>query len=405
MNGGRTNTQDLFDAARSRWAEHLDLLHRLVDIPSHATTPGGTDEVAAEITPLLVELGYAIETVDQAPLPEAMRWVERILIPGQHQEDLGQTYLAVKDNESSTRIQLLGDLDTAYPDTAHRAFPIRVEGDRFYGPGVADMKGGLVVLIGALRALADTGSPHPTLEIVLSADEQAGSLGSRHVIEESASRCKWTLCVECARRGGQLMAARGHIGFGDLTAVGIEAHAGSAYEEGINATDYLARVIPPVNDISRPDEGILVTVTILEAGRRRSVIPDRAWAVLDIRTPSAEDWNQTVSEIEATVADEGEGRVTVRTFAHRPGVQWSADTNQVLDVIRKIGAGLGVEVSAFSSSAAGSSAFSAVAGATVMDGMGPVGGGLMTTDEHVELSSLPQRSAMLASTIIGLGRE
>lgn len=404
MTDSSPRTALLLEAVSDRMNDHLDLLERLVAIPSHASTPGGTDEVASEIVPILESLGFGIDTHIQTPLPDGLRWVETIMIPGQRQEDLGQTYAATREGESGTRVLLLGDLDTSYPKPAHEAFPARREGSRFYGPGIADMKGGLVVLVAALRALADSNTNQPGVEIVLAADEQAGSLGSRRIIEESAARCEWTLCVECGRRGGKLMAARGHIGIGDLTASGVEAHAGSAYEEGVNATDLLARVIPAVNDLSRPDDGILVTVTILEAGRRRSVIPDKAWAVLDIRTPSPPDWDQTVAAIRETVASHGEGRVEARTYAHRPGVPWSSNTDRLLELIKRQGLAIGVELSAFASAANGSVAFAGLTESVIMDGLGPVGGGLMTHDEHIEVPSIPERAAILAATIDVLGR-
>lgn len=386
-----------------RMDDYLDLLERLVSIPSHASIPNGTEEVARLLLPRLAALGFDLSSVGQAPLPPESAWIEQIMIPGQRQEDLGPTHRGTREGDTGARVLLLGDLDTAYPRDRHEAFPIRREDTLFFGPGVADMKGGLVVLLAALDALADTAIATPSIEIVLAADEQAGSLGSRHVIKDTAKRCRWAMCVECARQGGRLMAARGHIGIGDLTATGVEAHAGSAYSDGVNATDYLARVIPPVNALTRSDDGILVTVTLLEAGRRRSVIPDRAWAVLDIRTPSFADWEETVRQIDGVVEEHGEGRVRARTYAHRPGVLWSADTDALLELIRECGAPLGTQIEAFSSAAAGSTAFAAEAGSIVMDGMGPLGGGLMTHDEHIDTSSIPPRAAILAATLASVG--
>lgn len=397
-------TLEMAETARSNLDDHLSLLDALVGVPSHASSPGGTDQVAGLLLPRLEHLGFSVERIPTSPLPEDMAWVERIMMPGQVLTELGPTYRLTSADRGGPRLLLLGDLDTSYTPEAHEAFPVRRDDTKFYGPGVADMKAGLVVLLSALEILASSGAPHPDLEIVLSADEQAGSLASRHVIEESARRCSWTLCVECSRRGGQLMAGRGHIGIGDITASGVEAHAGSDYASGVNATEYLARVIPPLNALSRPDEGILVTVTLLDAGRRRSVIPDRAWGVLDIRTPSEAAWERTTSAINDTVARYGEGHVRARSYAHRPGVTWTRETDDLLTVIRDRAAAVDVEIAAFASAAAGSSAF-AGGHTVVMDGMGPVGGGLMTPDEYVVIDSIPERSAILASTIAALGEE
>lgn len=394
--------EEMAGTARSKLADHLALLDALVAVPSHSSSPGGTDEVAGLLLPSLEPLGFSVERVPTSPLPEEMAWIERIMMPGQELTDLGPTYRLTTHDRGGPRLLLLGDLDTSYTPEAHEAFPTRRDDSKFYGPGVADMKAGLVVMLSALEILTASGASHPDLEIVLSADEQAGSLASRHVIEESALRCSWTLCVECARRGGQLMAGRGHIGIGDITASGVEAHAGSDYEKGVNATEYLARVIPPLNALSAPDEGILVTVTLLDAGRRRSVIPDRAWGVLDIRTPDETTWKRTTAAINDIVDRVGEGRVRARSYAHRPGVSQTRQTNDLLAIIRDLASVIGVEIAAFKSMAAGSSAF-AGGHTVVMDGMGPVGGGLMTPDEHVVIDSIPERAAILAATIAALG--
>jgi glutamate carboxypeptidase len=377
---------------------HLATLETITAIPSHASVVGGAERVAAVLLPLLERLGFSIEEHPQVPLPEGMEWVARIMTPGMEQADLAPTW-SLRRRGDGGPVLLLGDLDTAFPEPAHRRFPLRWEGTRLYGPGIADMKGGLVTMLAALEALEATGLSCPEVRIVLSSDEQAGSLGSSSVVRSAATGCPWTLCLECARRGGMLMAARGHIGIGELVATGREAHAGSAYEDGVNALDLLARVIPPVNAISDPERGVLVTVTMADAGVRRSVIPGRATAVLDVRTPSPDAWEATVAALAATVAEHGNGRVDVRTFSHRPGVPWTEDTDRLLDLVRAEASVLGFEPDAFASPAAGSSAFAAAAGSVVLDGMGPLGGGLMTPDEHVDTASIVPRAAVLAATL------
>ncbi|MGH8872721.1 MAG: M20/M25/M40 family metallo-hydrolase [Acidimicrobiia bacterium] len=389
------------ETVESHLESHLDLLETLVRIPSHVTDPGGTDRVAEALLPDLVGMGFSVESIPQSPLPPEMRWIEAVMIPGLSQDQVGATHRVFRDGIGPESILLLGDLDTAFPYGESLAFPVSREGSRMFGPGVADMKGGLVTMIAALQALFDMEIPTPPIEVVLSGDEQAGSLGSRTVIETVAQKCAWALCVECARQGGKLMAERGHIGIGELVAEGHEAHAGSAYEQGVNAIDALARVIPPINSLSAPERGVLVTVTMIEGGRRRSVIPGEARATLDIRSSSRRDWDQTVQELLATVGEHGLGRVTARTYAHRPGVAWTADTDRLLAIISDVAEPIGVGIEALRSSAAGSSAFAS--GCVVMDGMGPIGTGLMTRRESIEIDSIGERAAILAGTILALG--
>ena len=115
---------------------------------------------------------------------------------------------------------------------ARDTFPFRIDGDVAYGPGVADAKGGLVVLVGAMRLLQDGEAALPTITVVLSPDEQAGSLRSRRVIERAASASSVCLCLECAREGGNLMGSRACCGVGRITVIGREAHAGTEQADG-----------------------------------------------------------------------------------------------------------------------------------------------------------------------------
>jgi glutamate carboxypeptidase len=298
-------------------------------------------------------------------------------------------------------VLLLGDLDTSYPAGSVDRFPFRVEDGLAVGPGVADMKGGLVVLSAALRALRDAGLRAPAVSVVLSPDEQAGSLRSRQVIEAEASGRDCCLCVECARDGGNLMGSRSQCGVALLEVRGREAHAGSSHASGVSAIEALARKVPDVNALTDPGRGLFVSVGLVSGGRRRSVVPGLCTAVVDVRAADAPGWAVLETALGAIAAREdlpgSSGSLTIR--AHRPAVPWTAATDRLITMARRAGDELGISFGVIRSGAGGSSAFAGALGVPVLDGMGPSGGGLMTDREHIGVASLSERASLLALTL------
>jgi glutamate carboxypeptidase len=389
--------EDLLAWCTERHGEMVERLRRLVDTPSHAAQAAGVRRVAELLGEELAPIGLRLEEHAARPVAPELAWLEPIMSPDAPYEQLAPSYVARRGGGRGESLLLLGDLDTAAPAGA-AALRFTVRGERAYGAGIADMKGGLVVMVTALRALAALGVETPPISMVLAGDEQAGSLSSRALIEDEARSARWCLCFECARDGGRLMHARGHIGVGRVVARGREAHTGSAHRTGRNAIEALARAIPALNALTRPDAGVFVTVTLVSGGRRRSVVPALATAVVDVRTPSAAVWAALRERIEQVVREATVPGVEmeVAIHDHRPGFTLGEGGQQLLDVVRAAGRRLEVDIESAASAAAGSSAFAGALGVATMDGMGPSGGDLMTVDEYVELPSLAPRAALAA---------
>ncbi len=377
------------------------LLAELVTIESHATQPAGVDAVGRVVERELAAAGLTWERRRGAVPAPADAWLTDLMLPGADYAGVAHVLVGRRPGGPG-RALLLGDLDTSYEPGATVRFPFRIEGGRALGPGVADMKGGLVVLVVALRALR--GLSAPAITVVLSPDEQAGSLASRAVIEAEARGADWCLCVECARDGGSLMGSRGHIGVGRLEVRGLEAHAGSAHSRGASAIEELAHLVIALQRLSDPARGLYVTVGQIGGGRRRSVVPGQAWCTVDIRTPDAAAWAALVARMREAVASRRDPRTSaeLRVRDHRPGVPRA---DGLIATARRAGAGAGIPFDVVASPAAGSSAFAGALGVPTLDGMGPVGGDLMTDHEHVELESIGERAALLALTLHLLASE
>ncbi len=390
-------------AIASRRGEALDLLASLVGIESHASQPEGVAAAGRAVEDALAECGISWERVRGPAPPPEDAWLADLMLPGVAYERVADVHVGRRVGRGS-RVLLLGDLDTAFPAGSTLRFPYRTDGRRAYGPGIADMKGGLVTLVAALWALPPSQSP--TLTIVLSPDEQAGSLSSRAVIEEAARDADCCLCLECARDGGNLMAARGHIGVGRIEAYGREAHAGSAHAAGASALSALARAIVELDALTDPGAGVYVTATLAGAGWRRSVVPGRAWCVIDVRAPDAATWAALEARIAAIVAAPTVPgtRLELHLRAHRPAVPWSEGTDRLLAIAHRVGDAAGIRFGAIRSPAAGSSAFAGGIGVPTLDGMGAAGGDLMTDGEYVELASIEERALLLALTLTELSK-
>lgn len=359
----------------------MELLGELVRVESHVSRPEGVATVAAIMERELAATGFACERCACPPPPES--WLTEVMFPEGQPAALAPALVARRDRPGP-RVLVLGDLDTAHPPGSLLRTPFQVRDGRALGPGVADMKGGLTVLCLALRQLGEGG---PALTVVLSPDEQAGSLASRALIEAEAARADCCLCLECARDGGRLLAARAQVGVARLEMRRREAYAGAEHARGASAINALARAIPCIDALTNPGAGVYVTVTRVWGGRRRSVVPGRAACVVDVRAPDAARWDAAVT----AMSDLG-GHL--HAHAHRPSIAWNAG---LLAEAVAAGAELGLRIEAIRSPAAGSSAFAARI--PVLDGMGPAGGGLMTAQEYIEVESLAERAALLARTL------
>jgi len=396
----------LRDYLESQHAACLGLLEELAAIESHATQREGVEAVGDAVTRELEKVGFTTRRVPGERVPAGERWLEALMLPGFDFAGLAAHRVSRKTSPGHGRVLILGDLDTAFPPGATARFPFRVADGRAYGPGVADMKGGLVVAVQALKALAETGVGGPAEVVcVWSADEQAGSLTARGVIEAAARQADWAFCLECAREGGKLMGARAQIGAGLLEVGGREAHAGSAYAQGASAIEAMARKITAIHALTDPAREVYLNVGTVRGGWRRSVVAGRAEATLDVRTPGPEAWDEAAAALRVIAArvDVPGTAGSLRLASHRPAVPWTAETDRLLAVAGQVGAVLGIPIAALRSPAAGSSAFVGPLGVPCLDGMGPAGGGLMTDQEHVVVATLPERAALLAGMLHALG--
>jgi glutamate carboxypeptidase len=284
---------------------------------------------------------------------------------------------------------LLGHMDTVWPRGTLARLPFRVEDGRAFGPATFDMKGGLVVL---LEALQRTDTRH-ALRIVVNADEEVGSIGSRDVLAEAATGAVAAFVLEGpTQSGGHLKTARKGIGRFRLTVRGRAAHA-STPGEGVSAIHELALQIVRLYDLQ--GDGVAVSVGTIAGGTRENVVAAAAEAIVDIRIPRLEDRDRLDEALRSLrPALEGAELELTGTWT-RPPLERSPGSAALFAAAREHGRALGLELE--ERSASGGSDGNLVGHLVpVLDGLGAEGAGAHSDDEHVLVVSLDVRADLLA---------
>ena len=290
------------------------------------------------------------------------------------------------------RVLILGHHDTVHPVGTLARLPFTTDGGIGRGPGVVDMKAGIVQALHAGGALADTSH----IEILLSADEEIGSRASRALIEERARACGAVLVLEPSADGGALKIGRKGTGTFELTIEGRASHAGLEPEKGINSLVELAHLIPQIVSIADPARGTTVTPTLASSGTADNVVPARTTMSVDVRVAVPEE-KPRVEEAFAQLQTSLEGsRLTMSGGIGRPPMHESA-ASELFALAEKVAAKVGIAGLQGVVVGGGSDGnFTAAVGVQTLDGLGAVGGGAHGDDEHVVLSTMPARAALIA---------
>ncbi len=289
-------------------------------------------------------------------------------------------------------VLILGHHDTVHPAGTLAERPFTVRDGRATGPGVFDMKAGIVQAVHAVASLAD----RSRVEILLTADEEVGSRESRALLEARARAAGAVLVLEPAAEGGALKTGRKGTGTFTVMVEGRAAHAGLEPEKGVNALVELAGLIPRICAIARPDLGTTVSPTLAVAGTADNVIPARAECTVDVRVAEPAEKARVESEMTALTAAVPGAVVRVAGGIGRPPMAETAATDLFALAVR-VAASLGLDAPRSAVVGGGSDGnFTAAAGVATLDGLGAVGGGAHAEDEHVIVGEMPRRARLLA---------
>lgn len=290
--------------------------------------------------------------------------------------------------------------DTVWPAGSLTGNPYRIEDGIARGPGVFDMKGGIVCLRYALTALE--GRPRRPLRVLFNSDEETGSHSSRALIEDAARSCAHALVFESPLADGALKTARKGTGRYTLTIDGRAAHAGVEPEKGISAIQEAAHLVLAVHALNAPARGTTLNVGVLHAGTRANVVAARAEAEVDVRVARADE----AARVDAALRDLRPtlpgAVIAVAGGLHRPPMERIAATAALFERARAIAASMGVELGEGATGGGSDGNFTAALGLGTLDGLGPEGAGAHAAHEQVAVDSLPRRAALIAGLLADL---
>jgi len=297
---------------------------------------------------------------------------------------------------ANPRYLLLGHLDTVWPVGTIDTMPFRVDGDRMTGPGVFDMKAGIAQGWGALARIE--ARAHGSVGMLLTTDEETGSLHSRDVIAEAISDCQAVLVLEPSA-GGALKTRRKGTSWYHLTFNGRAAHAGLDPERGINASVEAAHFITEAVTWADSEAGTSVTPTVLVSGTTANTVPAQARLTMDVRAWSRTEQERIDARVRSWTLQHPEARWSIDGGIDRPALEAGASAD-LFARAEQVAAALGLgELSECAVGGASDGNLTAAAGVPTLDGLGAVGDGAHADHEWASISGMNERSRLLAGLL------
>lgn len=295
------------------------------------------------------------------------------------------------------RVLLLGHLDTVWPMGTLAKMPWREAEGRLWGPGVLDMKAGVVMALEAIAAARALGATRP-VTLLLNPDEEVGSPVSRAVTEKIAQTCTAVFVLEPAQ-GLAYKTARKGVGHFVLRVEGVAAHAGVDFSAGHSAVLEMARLVERVSAFTDLAKGLTVNVGVIDGGTRSNVIAAACTAEVDVRIVKASDAARVERMFRGLKPTDPSCRITVTGGINRPPMERKPGTVALFRTARRLAAEIGLTLEEAATGGGSDGNFTAALGVPTLDGMGAVGAGAHAAHEHVVKQHLVERTAMLAAML------
>lgn len=318
-------------------------------------------------------------------------------------DGLGDTVILRAGPERATPGPLvMSHLDTVHPvGTSSRDLPVRIDGDRLYGPGVYDMKGGAWFALEAFKDAART-ADRP-ISFLFTPDEEIGSPTTRAIIEAEARKASQVLVTEPARDGGRIVTSRKGVGRFEVTIEGRPAHSGSRHQDGRSAIREAARQILAIEAMTDYQRGVTVTVALMNGGTAPNVIPQHAWFTVDLRVRTVADGDAFEQRLLALTAHDSDVKVKVFGAMNRPPYEKSEAVASLYERARALAHDIGFDLQDCPMTGGGSDGnFSAALGVPTLDGLGIDGDGAHTLSEYGLISSIAPRRELMKQLLLTL---
>ena len=368
-------------AALARQPEMLKDLQTLVAIESPSDNKGAVDRASEFVASQMQGLGGKV----RRHRPKQFGDVLEVRFRG-------------TGSRSTRPLLLLGHLDTVWPMGTLSEMPYRVERTRAFGPGVYDMKAGVVMAMHALAMVLEASTLTCPVILLLNSEEEIGSPCSRAITEKIAAECSAVFVLEPAQgAAGAYKTARKGVGQYSVQVQGVAAHSGVDFEKGHSAILELARLLEKISRFTDLKTGLTVNPGIVQGGTRVNVVAAEAHAEIDVRIARMRDAARVERLFRSLRPADPACSVKITGGLNRPPMERSRGTAQLFQRAQKFAAEMGFALQEASTGGGSDGNFTAALGIPTLDGMGAVGEGAHATHECIFLEHLAPRTALLAA--------
>ena len=356
----------------------VDDLKRYIELESPTSYKPAVDEFGKVVAEELRALGGDVKVIAKAEVGDVLR---------------------ARWNPGGGGVAILSHLDTVWDVGTVAGRPTRIEGDRIYGVGSMDMKGGIVIALWALRALRKLELfPAQPITYLLNTDEESGSLHSGAEIEAAALSHNVVFVTEPPQDGAYKTQRKG-VSHYTITAEGRAAHSGADHARGINAIEEIAHQVLAVQAMTNYDIGTTANVGVISGGTRPNVVPAEAQVVINVRATTRANASAINAQIMNLQPVHPEAKVTIEGGVGVPPMERTPEIAALFKRAQGLAAAMGIALEEGSTGGGSDGNKTAALGVPTLDGMGIVGDGGHAITEYGEISSLPERAAIMAAML------
>lgn len=377
--------QQLLSQAQAEQPAYLQTLKTLVSVDTGTGTQEGLEQISALLVKRLTDLGAKVETRPATP-------------------SAGNNIIGTFKGTGTKDFLLMVHYDTVFGPGTVAKRPFRTEGDRAYGPGVADAKGGVAMILHAIKLLQDQQfKGYGTLTVLFNPDEEMGSAGSKSIIAELARKHDYVFSYEPPDTDAVTVATNG-INQVKLEVKGRSSHAGSAPENGRNALTELSHQIIQLKDLGDPAKGTTVNWTLAKAGEKANIIPDLATAEADMRYSDVSENARVMADAERISKNSliPDTQITLTLNKGRPPLAKNESSESLAKIARQLYGQIDKTIEPIAMRFGTDAGYAYVPGSAkpaVLETMGVVGAGLHADNEYIELGSVAPRLYLTVAMI------
>ncbi|MCQ4301797.1 M20/M25/M40 family metallo-hydrolase [Pseudomonas songnenensis] len=382
---------ELLEQAKAEQSAYIETVKQLVAVDTGTGQAEGLATVSKMLVERLQALGAQVSTSPATP-------------------SAGDNIVGTLKGTGSKDFLLMVHYDTVFAEGTAAERPFRMDEQRAYGPGVADAKGGVAMILHALELLkAQQFDEYGTITVLFNPDEEMGSAGSKKIIAELARKHDYVFSYEPPDSDAVTTATNG-INAVMLEVKGKSSHAGSAPEDGRNAVLELAHQLVQLKDLDDPDKGTTVSWTMIAGGEKRNIIPNKATAEADMRYSDISETERVLADAQKIIEDKliDDTRVELRVDKGRPPLAKNPASERLAEIAQRLYGEIDQRIEPIAMRFGTDAGYAYVPDSdkpAVLETMGVVGAGLHSEDEYIELSSIAPRLYLTTAMIRALSAE